>query len=82
MFYDKKRPWNRLNFLNFFIVYLLGGVILVGGQSGNTILKSLYELSGISGSWKEMIARLYEPRRYLVALTISDILVVDCTSGF
>jgi hypothetical protein len=52
---------------------------LVGGQSGNTILKSLYELSGISGSWKEMIARLNEPRRYLVALTVSD---VHCTTGF
>jgi hypothetical protein len=61
--------------------YLIGGVILIGGQSGNSILDTLYELTSISGKWIEIDSKLKIPRRNFAAWTISSQLLSDCSLG-
>jgi hypothetical protein len=61
--------------------YLTGGVILIGGQSGNKLLDTLYELKSISGSWKEVFSKLKIPRRNFASWTVPSDLLLDCTSG-
>ncbi len=70
-----KLVWTNL------IEYLIGGVILIGGQSGNKILDSLYELTSVCGSWKEMASKLKMPRRNLASWTIPTHLVSECSRG-
>jgi hypothetical protein len=62
-------------------IFLTGGVVLIGGQSGNTILDTLYELTSISGTWTEIDSRLKIPRRSFAAWTISSQLLSDCALG-
>jgi hypothetical protein len=62
-------------------LYLTGGVVLIGGQSGNSILDTIYELTSISGTWIEIDSKLKIPRRYFAAWTISSLLLSDCSLG-
>jgi hypothetical protein len=59
----------------------LGGVILIGGQSGNTILDTLYELKGFSSNWKKMPVHLETPRRFHIAFTVSSDVISECSAG-
>jgi hypothetical protein len=58
-----------------------GGVVLIGGQSGNTILDTLYKLTSISGTWIEIDSKLKIPRRNFAAWTIPSQLLSDCSVG-
>jgi hypothetical protein len=58
-----------------------GGVVLIGGQSGNTILDTLYELTSISGTWREIDSKLKIPRPNFAAWTMSSHLLSDCSLG-
>ncbi len=60
---------------------LTGGIILIGGQSGNQILDTLYELTSISGTWNEIVSKLKIPRRNLASWTVPSDFLLDCTSG-
>jgi hypothetical protein len=60
---------------------LIGGVVLIGGQSGNQILDKLYELTSISGTWTKIESKLKIPRRNFAAWSISSNLLSDCSSG-
>ncbi len=60
---------------------LIGGVVLIGGQSGNKILDTIYKLTSISGTWTEIDSRLKIPRRHFAAWTISSHLLSDCSLG-
>jgi hypothetical protein len=62
-------------------IYFTGGVVLIGGQSGNSILDKLYELTSISGTWTENDSKLQIPRRNFAAWTISSLLLSDCSLG-
>jgi hypothetical protein len=66
-----------------FIYYInpTGGVVLIGGQSGNTILDKVYKLTSISGTWTEIDSKLKIPRRNFAAWTISSHLLSDCSLG-
>jgi hypothetical protein len=59
----------------------IGGVVLIGGQSGNTILDTLYELTSISGTWTEIDSKLKIPRRNFAAWPILSRLLSDCSLG-
>jgi hypothetical protein len=61
--------------------YLIGGVVLIGGQSGNTILDKVYELTSISGIWIEIDSKLKIPRRNFAAWPILSRLLSDCSLG-
>jgi hypothetical protein len=61
--------------------YLIGGVVLIGGQSGNTILDTLYKLTSISGTWIEIDSKLKIPRRNFAAWTIPSQFLSDCALG-
>jgi hypothetical protein len=61
--------------------YLIGGVVLIGGQSGNTILDALYELTSISGTWTEIDSKLKIPRRNFAAWPTLSRLLSDCSLG-
>jgi hypothetical protein len=61
--------------------YLIGGVVLIGGQSGKTILDTLYELTSISGTWTEIDSKLKIPRRTFAAWPILSRLLSDCSLG-
>ena len=62
-------------------IYLIGGVVLIGGQSGNSILDKLYELTSISGTWTENDSKLQIPRRNFASWTITTNLLSDCSIG-
>jgi len=53
---------------------------LIGGQSGNTILDTLYELTSISGTWK-IVSKLQIPRCNFASWTITTNLLSDCSVG-
>jgi len=54
---------------------------LIGGQSGNEILASLYELKSLSSKWIKMPQQLKTPRRFHIALSIPDKKVSECFTG-
>ena len=54
---------------------------MIGGQSGNSILDTLYKLTSISGKWIEIDSKLKIPRRNFAAWTISSHLLSDCSLG-
>jgi hypothetical protein len=60
--------------------FSLGGVLLVGGQSGNTILGSLYWLKSANEKWELLKQKLETPRRYHIALTLPSSVVTSCSS--
>ena len=64
-----------------FIQYKIGGVILIGGQSGNIILDTLYKLTSISGTWTLMNSKLKVPRRNFASWAISRNMLTDCLPG-
>ncbi len=73
-------------FLKFVLIflhqtYLTGGVVLIGGQSGNTILNTLYKLTSISETWTEIDSKLKIPRRNFASWTIPSHLLADCYIG-
>jgi hypothetical protein len=59
----------------------IGGVVLIGGQSGNKILDTIYKLTSLSGTWTEIDSRLKIPRRHFAAWAISSHLLSDCALG-
>ena len=60
---------------------LKGGVILIGGQSGNKILDAIYELKSIAGTWKEIVPKLKIPRRNFASWIIPSDFFYDCSTG-
>jgi hypothetical protein len=54
---------------------------LIGGQSGNQIVDTLYKLTSISGTWIKIDSKLKIPRRNFAAWTISSHLLSDCSLG-
>ena len=60
--------------------FSLGGVLLVGGQSGNTILGSLYWLKSTRDKWELLKQKLETPRRYHIALNLPSSVVTSCWS--
>jgi hypothetical protein len=54
---------------------------LIGGQSGNKILNTLYELRSISETWTEIDSKLKIPRRNFASWTIPSHLLADCSLG-
>ena len=64
-----------------FIQYKIGGVILIGGQSGNIILDTLYKLTSISGTWTLMNTKLKVPRRNFASWAVSRNMFTDCLPG-
>jgi hypothetical protein len=59
----------------------LGGVILIGGQTNNQVLATLYELKDLSKSWMKMLLHLETPRRFHIALKLSHEIISECSSG-
>jgi hypothetical protein len=66
---------------NFHYINPTGGVVLIGGQSGNSILDKLYELTSISGTWTEIDSKLKIPRRNFAVWTIPSHLLSNCSLG-
>ena len=60
--------------------FSLGGVLLVGGQSGNTLLGSIYRLKSTSEKWELLKQKLETPRRYHIALNLPSSVVTSCWS--
>ncbi len=54
---------------------------MIGGQSGNKILDTLYKLTSISGTWTKIDSKLSIPRRNFAAWTIISDLISDCLLG-
>jgi hypothetical protein len=54
---------------------------LIGGQSGNKILDTLYKLTSISGTWTKIDSKLSIPRRNFAAWTIISHFRSDCLLG-
>jgi len=54
---------------------------LIGGQTGNEILNTLYELTSISGTWTKIDSKLKIPRRNFASWTVPSNLLSDCTTG-
>jgi hypothetical protein len=69
------------NYYFYYYNFLGEGVILIGGQSGNEILDSLYELKGLSSSWRKLPQHLKTPRRFHIALSIPAEIVTECFAG-
>jgi hypothetical protein len=59
----------------------IGGVVLIGGQSGNLILDTIYKLTSISGTWTDIDSKLKIPRRNFALWKISSHLISDCSLG-
>ncbi len=59
----------------------LGGAILIGGQTNNQILGTLYELKDLSKSWMKMLLHLETPRRFHIAFKLSHEIISECSSG-
>jgi len=62
------------------VIHPNGGVILVGGQSGHTLLDSLYHLPSINNGWITMTQQLKTPRRFHVAVMVPNT-ITYCSTG-
>ena len=56
------------------------GIVLVGGQSGHTLLNTIYYLPNVNANWKEMTQKLVTPRRYHNAFLVPT-LITSCSLG-
>jgi hypothetical protein len=59
----------------------LGGVILIGGQTNNQVLGTLYELKDLSKSWMKLLLHLETPRRFHIAFKVSYETISECSAG-
>ena len=57
-----------------------GGVVLIGGQSHQTILNTLYYLPSVDTEWVIMKQKLKTPRRFHSALMVPDS-ITHCSPG-
>ena len=57
-----------------------GGVVLIGGQSGPTILNTLYYLPRLDADWVMMSQQLKTPRRFHSSLMIPNS-ITNCHKG-
>ncbi len=60
---------------------VIGGVILIGGQTGHKILNTLFKLTCISGTWTKIEYKLKIPRHNFASWTMPSNLLSDCTTG-
>ncbi len=47
-----------------------GGIVLIGGQSGNVLLNTIYYLQNAYSEWKETTQKLLTFRRFHTALLV------------
>ena len=62
------------------VIHPSGGVILVGGQSGHTLLDTLYYLPRVDTEWVAMAQQLRTPRRFHIALMVPKS-IANCSTG-
>ncbi len=62
------------------VMHPSGGVILVGGQSGQTLMDTLYHLPKVDSKWLVMKQQLKAPRRFHIALMVQNS-VTNCSTG-
>ncbi len=56
------------------------GVVLVGGQSGSTLLRTIFHLSNSNSEWKEMTQKLMTPRRFHTSILVPES-ITSCNLG-
>ncbi len=62
------------------VIHPSGGVVIVGGQSGQTLLQNLYYLAQVNTEWVVMTQQLKTPRRFHIAVMVQNS-ITFCSTG-